>query len=109
MRPLLTQIIATILLTGICLNAQWHDRLYSFAELTDEMRARIDTDSDPLQADRYHDLLGPDASYDDGSLQQLSVESGLWARGILDEAKDPPEGTAVQNVSWARIKASLSE
>ena len=31
-----------ILLTAVCLEAQWADRLYPFTELTDEMRARID-------------------------------------------------------------------
>ena len=68
----------------------------------------IDTDTEPLQADRYHDLLGPGASYD-GSLQQLSAESDLWAHGILLGADGGTDGTAVESVSWARIKASLSE
>ena len=31
-----------ILLTAVCLEAQWQDRLYPFTELTDEMRAQID-------------------------------------------------------------------
>ena len=35
--------------------------------------------------------------------------SDLWARGILTGAGGPEEGTAVNSVSWARIKASLSE
>ena len=68
----------------------------------------IDTDTEPLQADRYHDLLGPNASYN-GSLQQLSVESDLWARGILVGTEYPTGGTAVESVSWGRIKASLPE
>lgn len=35
--------------------------------------------------------------------------SDLWARGILTGAGGPEEGTAVNSVSWARIKASLSK
>ena len=39
MRALPFRIAIPILLTAICLEAQWPDRLYPFRELTDEMRA----------------------------------------------------------------------
>ena len=42
MRTLPFLIAPHLLLTAICLEAQFPDRLYPFQELTDEMRARID-------------------------------------------------------------------
>ena len=35
--------------------------------------------------------------------------SDLWAHGILLGADGGTDGTAVESVTWARIKASLSE
>ena len=60
--------------------------------------------SDPVTPDSWLELFGPDASRD----QLYSYESDLWASGILLGA-DGTDGTAVESVSWARIKASLSE
>ncbi|MCY3761171.1 MAG: hypothetical protein OXH50_07960, partial [Gemmatimonadetes bacterium] len=64
-----------------------------------------DADTDPLEVDRLHFLFGPDASWE----QPLIWMSDLWAHGILLGAASGTEGTAVENVTWARIKASLSE
>ncbi len=58
---------------------------------------------DPLDPD-WLELFGPDASHD----QFYPGESDLWASGILLGA-DGTDGTAVESVSWGRIKASLSE
>ena len=60
--------------------------------------------SDPVTPDSWLELFGPDASRD----QLYVYESDLWASGILLGA-DGTDGTAVESVSWARIKASLSE
>ena len=45
-----------ILLTAVCLEAQWADRLYPFTELTDEMRARIDLKDGSI--DDWLEVLG---------------------------------------------------
>ena len=73
----------------------------------------LDSDTDPLGADRIRDLLGPDASFGENFLSdyypKLFWASDLWAREILLGADDRTDGTVVESVSWARIKASLSE
>ena len=63
------------------------------------------------QADGYFDLFGPDASglNLEDYFSKLFFESDLWARGILLGAEGGTAGTAVESLSWARIKASLSE
>ena len=63
-----------------------------------------DSDTDPLETDRDHSLSGPDDSWEGGSRG-----SDLWAHGILLGADSGTDGTGVESVSWARIKASLSE
>ena len=171
-----------ILLTAVCLEAQWADRLYPFTELTDEMRARIDlkdgsiddwlevlgeptvtpldfvtspwfsgyepssydfrvwlawhdaTDRlfvaaeivDDIHVITYergndggmdleaeipppqslHYLLGPDASFEK---DDFFLWSDTWAHGILLGADGRTDDSAVESVTWARIKASLSE
>ena len=60
--------------------------------------------SDPVSPDSWLELFGPDADRD----QMYPFESHMWASGILLGA-DGTDGTAVESVSWARIKASLSE
>lgn len=56
--------------------------------------------------DRWHGLFGPDMSYDQ---LMLGPESDLWARGILWGAGSPADNTAVADVTWGRIKVTLSE
>ena len=56
-------------------------------------------------ADSIHHLFGPNASYDDPN----APESDFWAQGILLGADGGSDGTAVESVSWGRIKASLKE
>ena len=63
--------------------------------------------SDPVSPDYWLELFGPDASRDQSYVSYV-YESDLWASGILLGA-DGTDGTAVESVSWARIKASLSE
>ena len=64
-----------------------------------------DADTDPTTVDRLHFLFGPDASWNRPSMWT----SDQWAHGILLGADGGTEGTAVESVTWARIKASLSE
>ena len=64
-----------------------------------------DSDTDPLEDDRYHVLSGPDDSWEGGG----ELVSDLWAHGILLGADGGTGGTAVESVTWGRIKASLSE
>ena len=68
----------------------------------------VDKDEDPgrgkFMPDRAHALFGPDASW-----ENLGGTSDLWAIGILLGANGGTDGTAVESVTWARIKASLSE
>ena len=64
-----------------------------------------DSDTYPPTVDRSHDLFGPDASWD----KPLIWSSDPWAHGILLGADGGTEGTAVESVTWGRIKASLSE
>ena len=64
-----------------------------------------DADADPLEVDRLHFLFAPDASWE----QPLTWMSDLWGHGILLGANSGSDGTAVENVTWARFKASLSE
>ena len=64
-----------------------------------------DSDMDPSTPDRAHDLFGPDASWD----RPLIWASDHWAHGILLGADGGTSGTAVESVTWARIKASLAE
>ena len=54
---------------------------------------------------RVHTLYGPDASFD----QDLIFQSDLWAHGILLGANGRTSDSAVENDTWGRIKASLSE
>ncbi len=67
-----------------------------------------DKDEDPGRGqflpDRSHALNGPDASW-----ENLSWTSDLWADGILLGAGGRIDGTAVESITWGRIKASLSE
>ena len=56
--------------------------------------------------DRWHGLFGPGLMYDQ---PMVGPVSDLWARGILLGAGSPADDTAVENVSWGRIKATLSE
>ncbi len=62
----------------------------------------------PTEFDSIHALFGPEASF---GLPGVDVfwESDLWARGILLGSDNPTGDTAVESVSWARIKASLPE
>ena len=64
-----------------------------------------DSDTDPLEDDRYHLLSGPGDSWEGGG----SWVSDLWAHGILLGADSGTDGTSVETVSWGRIKPSLSE
>ena len=68
----------------------------------------VDKDEDPgpgkFMPDRVHSLLGPDASR-----ENLGPTSDLWAHGILVDAEGRTDDTAVESVTWARIKASLFE
>ena len=65
-----------------------------------------DADTDPSTTDRYHDLFGPDESWE--SLAWWT--SDRWAHGILlAQMVVTVGGTAVESITWARIKASLSE
>ena len=60
--------------------------------------------------DSVHHLFGPGASYGPDPSKtwtELFDESDLWAHGVLLGADDRTDGTAVENVTWARIKASL--
>lgn len=66
-----------------------------------------DAEPDPFTADSLHQLFGPDASLDRN--RDLMRTSDLWAHGILLGADDDSGGTSVETVSWARIKAGLSE
>ena len=53
-----------------------------------------------------HGLLGPDARDDESwSIDQ----SDFWARGILTGKEGPEKDSAVKNLSWAIIKASLND
>ena len=65
--------------------------------------AVTDSDTDPLEIERDHSLSGPDDSWEG------ELVSDLWAHGILLGADGATDGTGVENVTWARIKASLSE
>ena len=67
--------------------------------------------ADGYPADGYLDLFGPDASglTSEDYFRKLFFESDLWARGILLGAGGRTGDTAVENLSWGRIKASLSE
>ena len=62
---------------------------------------------DDFLADRVHGLFGPDAAWDMGG--DLSRRSDHWAQGILLGEDGPAGGTAVESVTWGRIKASLSK
>ena len=64
-----------------------------------------DTDTDPSYPDRIHWLRGPDASW---GLSDIWT-SDRWAHGILLGADGGTDGTAVECLTWARIKASLSK
>ena len=64
-----------------------------------------DADTDPITVDCLHFMLGPDASWDHSS----NMTSDRWAHGILLGADSGTDGTSVESVSWACIKASLSE
>ena len=64
-----------------------------------------DTDTDPSEPDRIHCLFGPDASWG----QPHIWTSDRWAHGSLLGADGGTDGTAVESITWARIKASLSE
>ena len=64
-----------------------------------------DTDTDPSDPDRIHDLFGPDASRD----RSLINTSDRWAQGIILGEDRGTGGTAIERTTWARIKASLSE
>ena len=63
-----------------------------------------DVDENKSEFDSLHGLYSSDE--DDAWGEDAS---DLWARGILTGAGSPVEGTAVNSVSWARIKASLSK
>ena len=52
-----------------------------------------------------HYLFGPDASFDD----ELFFDSDNWAHGILLGADHRTGDTAVERVTWGRIKAGLSK
>ncbi len=65
-----------------------------------------DSDVDHFMADNLHSLFGPDGSWDLGS--DLGWRSDHWAQGILLGPGGRTEATAVESLSWARIKSSLS-
>ncbi len=62
-------------------------------------------------AEGYLDLFGPDASALslEDYFPKLFFESDLWARGILLGADGRTDDTAIESLTWAHIKASLSE
>lgn len=62
---------------------------------------------DDFLPDRVHGLFGPDAAWDMGG--DLSRRSDHWAQGILLGEDSPAGGTAVESLTWGRIKASLSK
>ena len=62
-----------------------------------------DSDTDPLELELSHSLSGPNDSWGGEWV------SDLWAHGILLPADSGSDGTAVESVTWGRIKASLSE
>ena len=64
----------------------------------------LDVD-DTNEFESMHGLFGMEDGWEQGGFNA----SDLWARGILTGAGSPVEGTAVNSVSWARIKASLSK
>ncbi len=67
------------------------------------------TDS-PAPVDGVHHLFGPGALYDPSKTwTELFDESDLWAHGILLPANGRTDGTAVESITWGRIKASLYE
>ena len=69
-----------------------------------------EVESGPPPVDSVHHLFGPGASYDPSKTSTgLFRESDLWAHGILLGADGGSDGTAVESVTWGRIKASLSE
>lgn len=61
-----------------------------------------DVDESTTEFDSLHGLYASEDAWG-------SDASDLWVRGVLVGAGDPVENTAVNGVSWARIKASLSE
>ena len=64
-----------------------------------------DPDTEPITADHKFSLFGPDATPGSGA----DWFSHLWAQGILLGADGRTDGTTAESLSWARIKASLSE
>ena len=73
MQPLSFGIALPMLLTALRLEAQFQDRLYPFAELTDEMRARIDL-KDGSVGD-WAEVLG------EPTLTPLDFVTSPWAYG----------------------------
>ena len=65
-----------------------------------------DPGSDPLRPGRIHSVFGPAASWED---KELTFESDNWAHGILLGTDGSADGTPVEGVSWAGIKAALPE
>ena len=78
------------------------DKVINFSLLL----ADVDTeDGDTFEvADSIHNLFGPNASYDPNASQ-----SDFWAQGILLGADGRSGDTAVESVTWGRIKAGLSK
>ena len=56
MRTLAFRIAIPFLITAVCLEAQWQDRLYPFIELTDDMLAEIDLRDGSI--DEWVEVLG---------------------------------------------------
>ena len=83
-------------------------KIIGFAfQLTD-----FDSGADGGRIESLHELLGPDATYSQdysSDYRRQILESDLWASGILLGADNDRDGTAIKSVSWARIKASMSE
>ena len=66
----------------------------------------VDVDENKHEFASLHGLLGPDARDDESwSIDQ----SDFWARGILTGKEGPEKDSAVKNLSWAIIKASLND
>ena len=66
----------------------------------------VDVDENKNEFASLHGLYGPDRDAGYWSMN----ESDFWARGILlSGAQSPERDSAVNRVSWARIKATLSE